>query len=283
MRTASSRPARLGVKLVLALLAPLALLASTGCIFPLPEPLLEPSPPGVDGGEEAQADAGHERLDYAARVLADGPIAYWRFEESPRSAATTVTDASGSGHHGTAANVERVAGREGLGAAGVFNGLNSTISVPHHDDFNLGQAITLEAWIRTTDASGRYRAVLGKYDHGPRGYDLLIKDGRIRVAVRGTSSIDTAEVAGGLNDGAWHHVVATCDGTSLRVYIDGVDLSAASGTWDATFETAPLLIGSRAHQFHWEGELDEVALYDRVLSPEAVKAHFDAASPMAED
>lgn len=71
---------------------------------------------------------------------------------------------------------------------------------------------------------------------------------------------------------AWHHIVLTYDGgTESRLYLDGVDL----GTDDFAFNTdaaAKLQIGSR-------GATDELAIFDRVLTPAEVTAQWTTGGP----
>ena len=79
--------------------------------------------------------------------------------------------------------------------------------------------------------------------------------------------------AGGLKDGKYHHLVATYDKITMRLYVDGeiakVSVCAASLSGnDASLEMG---IGLR-------GQLDEVAIYDRVLPAPNVKRHFGAGS-----
>lgn len=70
------------------------------------------------------------------------------------------------------------------------------------------------------------------------------------------------------------HVVATCDGSNLRVYLDG-DLAATGNIYaDIADNGAPAIWGSG-----WRGDLDELAVYDRALTLERVRAHWEAARP----
>lgn len=73
-------------------------------------------------------------------------------------------------------------------------------------------------------------------------------------------------------DGAWHFVACMWDGTQAWHYIDGdtdTPTATASGTLWNTNRLA--LIGnsynSGSIQRNWRGEIDEVRLYNRVLSP----------------
>ena len=70
------------------------------------------------------------------------------------------------------------------------------------------------------------------------------------------------------------HVVGTFDGSRLRLFVNGrlVAEQAFGGPVDET--SAPVRIGSLAGKSSWYGTLDEVAVYDRALSPDTVRHHY---------
>ncbi len=85
--------------------------------------------------------------------------------------------------------------------------------------------------------------------------------------VKGTSSV---------NDGKWHHVLGVRDaGTNeLRIYIDGALENTVSTSFTGDFtSTNPLNIGHLDNSFHYEGLLDEIALYKRTLSATEIQSH----------
>ncbi len=78
-----------------------------------------------------------------------------------------------------------------------------------------------------------------------------------------------------VNDGAWHHVAATRNNASgaMAVYVDGT--LSGSGTGPTGARTAPptLRIGSlQTGNNFLNGVIDEVRLYDRILTPGDIAA-----------
>jgi hypothetical protein len=72
-----------------------------------------------------------------------------------------------------------------------------------------------------------------------------------------------------LQQGEWHHIACTHDGATLTAYLDG--LAADSTPMGAiTVSPTPVLIGSDGWGSDWIGALDEVAIYNRALSPDEV-------------
>jgi hypothetical protein len=76
----------------------------------------------------------------------------------------------------------------------------------------------------------------------------------------------------------WTHLVGTYDGITKRLYVNGQLAGKSAGPF-AVNDLAPLQIGgdhlaSEAMSSYFRGELDEVAVYARALSPEDVLIHY---------
>ena len=71
------------------------------------------------------------------------------------------------------------------------------------------------------------------------------------------------------NDGQWHHGVVTFDGSILRLYIDGVQITTLStSSIPETTGNNPLKIGanSRIASNLFTGSIDEVGVWNRALT-----------------
>jgi putative membrane-bound dehydrogenase-like protein len=78
---------------------------------------------------------------------------------------------------------------------------------------------------------------------------------------------------------SWQHVVFIREGESVRVHLNGNADPDVAGKLPlpAIAENAPVFFGGRTDQlFNWEGKLDEVAFYDRVLTTAEIQAHVTA-------
>ena len=88
-------------------------------------------------------------------------------------------------------------------------------------------------------------------------------------------------------DGLWHHVATTCDGTTALFYVDGIPGPAVNTQGYFTVNDAsPLILGydlassctSYYPERHFNGQMDEVAIYNRALSHSEVAAIYGAGS-----
>jgi hypothetical protein len=85
-------------------------------------------------------------------------------------------------------------------------------------------------------------------------------------------------------DTNWHHIVATYNNATARVYIDGVLRASTDSNLQLKANTQPLLIGRTTDNLRiFGGILDEVAVYPTALSATRIQAHYQkgtAADPV---
>ena len=175
---------------------------------------------------------------YQATVLADAPVAYYRFEEA---AGTSALDSSGNGNTGTYTNGPLLARASlpQLGLAVSFDGINDHVVTPR----TVATDFTLELWLRTTATSpAGAQAFQGDgllwSDVGGSANDFVLAVLNDRAAFF-TGNPDTTVIGTTLlNDGSWHHVVVRRTmGSAKQLYVDGV-LQATGTTSDSAAQRA---------------------------------------------
>jgi hypothetical protein len=210
------------------------------------------------------------------------PTLHWRFDDP---SGTVASDSSGNGYHGTYYGLS--------GDPPVTSNLVPTVKFtnPASRAFTASQrhqvrlynppaalmptnSVTATAWFRTrTIDSSNYSLILNVAD----GYFITLAQGQIWAA-RGVAASRheycTANVTGFI-DGSWHHVAAVWAPTGMKVYLDGTE-RCTSGRGDALVYDPGLgiLVGRRsnAYPYQFDGNLDDVRVYARVLSPEQIQA-----------
>jgi hypothetical protein len=200
-------------------------------------------------------------------------VGYWPMEEGSGS---SIWDASGQGNNGTLpVSGTWVAGQRGTYALRV-DGSTQYASVPDAASLDLTSAITLAAWIKPEQTSTQdliKKAVNG----GTDGYELTLSAvtapnvQKVFVRFNQVSAGDTYRVNSTTQypaDGTtWMHVAATYDGTTIRLYVNGVQEGALAANITIATNTLPLTIGGQSDgQRKYKGALDEVRVYGRALS-----------------
>jgi hypothetical protein len=180
------------------------------------------------------------------------------------------------------------------GQAFHFDGASGYVAVPDSPALSphAGAAgeMTVEAWVYLSRMPQRdlvlqenARVVLAKGDPGRWEYLLRISTTGVVVfnPVNPPGTLSYGIASGGqivLN--RWHHLVGTVKkGQYVRLYQDG-QLMAEDTTLDGdTADTgAPFLIGRRSEGGFLDGLVDEVAVYDRALTSEQVRALYAGGS-----
>lgn len=211
-------------------------------------------------------------------------MAQWHLDEV---ASSTAPDSSGSGLTGDEVSGTLVPGRFGSALSTPNN--NDGFRVPANPLLEPSQ-ITVMAWVNKGAPFNVFRTIVSKgsdscgtresyaLDTGP--------DGGIRfLAYQGGSSFaDVANVVppASLWNGQWHAVAGTFDGTTVRLYVDGVAVGSASapvpgGAIQYGLPESRLAVARFPEDgacdpngFQFRGAVDEVRVYNRALTGDEV-------------
>jgi PKD repeat protein len=167
------------------------------------------------------------------------------------------TDATANANHGVNQGTSAVTGY--LGGARSFNGTSNYIAVANAASLALANTLTLEAWVRPT-VVGTYGRIIDKKNQwtDTAGYDLeYMATANQLTSVASGSTYGRGSV--NLNDGAWHYVAATLNGSVAQVYVDGTNVTSTSAITPVVAGTQPLAIGRRSGGGdYFTGLIDEV-------------------------
>jgi hypothetical protein len=199
-----------------------------------------------------------------------GMVAWYRGENN-------ALDIRG-GNNGTLQGAATFAGGK-VGQAFSFPGnVSSYVSVPSSPSLNLTQ-FTVDAWIFPTTV-GTAQYIVDRGNGSTDNYDLALTPGNnvevdFTTAANGHHSVDSVNPVQ-LN--TWSHITGTYDGTTEKVYVNGVlDNSAVFG--DTPTGGQPIFLGKRPNNtFPFTGQLDEVEIFNHALTTPEISAIYNAST-----
>ncbi len=221
-----------------------------------------------------------------AGSLLDGLVGEWRFEEA---AGSVALDSSGSGNDGSVVGASRVQGKTGSGLG--LDGLDDYVELSSVAD-DVTSGVTITAWIRAQAGytSGTRKGIVAAVNTGSGGNVVLLSIGDQTLPANddefmvydGVSSAWEGVSDTVVADGTWHHVAYASDGSTGRLYVDGLEKAShqvdyAFSPDDRWFLGQELDGGTRGDFL--EGTIDEVRVYNRALDMGELQALISAVPP----
>jgi len=223
--------------------------------------------------------------------LNDDLLGYWRFNQT---AGTNVPEAVSSLANGTATNMEDGDWVSGINDNSlIFDGTNEYVKVDRSQDlsaFDIGTGdFSISLWVNSTNLSGDLRIISKRwwpysgFEIGKNGNDRL----SVTIEDTGSDTVTSTDDGNTIPNGKWSHLVVVFNksGNVLTRYINGTQ----TGTQDDitsigdTTSNASIGFGCRktdgefsGPDLLWEGRLDEIAFFNKSLSPSEVSSLYNS-------
>ncbi|NLH41577.1 MAG: hypothetical protein GX448_07030 [Planctomycetes bacterium] len=199
-----------------------------------------------------------------------------------------LNDTSGKGNNGTVTGgtANWVAGV--VGQAMEFTNGQTYVDCGKNASLNLTDAVTVTAWIKMAFTAGD-RKIASNQDGTTGGYKLgLYTNNKVEFEIRTSANAGTLnrDAAGGatLQQDVWYHVAGVYSkGQFIKTYVFGnLDREMATTAQLGT-STGPFMLGrgESATNYFWLGALDDVRVYNRVLSQEELLFVMGQTQPVA--
>ena len=141
-------------------------------------------------------------------------------------------------------------------------------------DLQLSSAMTLEAWINPAKIDA-WRTAIMKERTGDLAY-ALYSSGLNKPSAYVPSGSVLASPA--LVANTWTHLAATYDGTTIRLYVNGVQKATAASASTLLASAGPLRLGGNSiWGEYFAGKLDDVRIYDKALTAAQIQADMNTA------
>src|SRR6056297_2194152 len=206
-----------------------------------------------------------------AQIPTDSLVGYWPFNNN-------ALDESGNGNDGVNTGAEIVSDRFGNdSSAYYFNGTDNITVGPNNFPDNLNQQYTFSVWCNPDSSvwTGGWRTILflgqNSYNIGTSIEYLHPAVGQYRIA-HGTYANMLDSTKNGEIFNKWNHIVATYDGSTRKIYLNG-ELFGYDSYSSLNISDMTLHIGRREDSFL--GSLDDIRIYNKCLNETEITALFN--------
>jgi len=255
----------------------------------------------TDSSGNASWSANDEYCPPGQGSSCTGPYAEYKFDENT---GTTAYDSSGNGNNGTLHNTAVFAPGK-LGSAIYFDGStagNDThVQLPDGAFNSLSQG-TVSAWFKSNldSSASDFQNILVLYETGGGTFwefAYQVSTNTIEIYADGSGcSTQTGSFTGPKTAAGWHHVAFTVDGSTNKVYVDGIESTRTGGSASntcffdnyASFGTENYAIGCynfgaapacNADEM-WRGYIDNVRIYDYARTPAQIAWEYNRGKPV---
>jgi subtilisin-like proprotein convertase family protein len=153
---------------------------------------------------------------------------------------------------------------------------SSYVSVPNSSSLNLTGSFSIEAWVNPANTNNKGVISKGGALGTSLKYAMRITSSRVSLITNGAARI-SSKTTSLVPLNAWTHIAATYNSASgqFKIYINGLsDTSATVAGAAPTTNTDSLFIGISGNSTPFNGQIDEVRLWNRELSATEVTQYM---------
>ena len=217
-------------------------------------------------------------LSLSPLFSSNGLVGYWKFDET---SGATSTDSSGNGNNGTWVGTSNHWTTGKIGGAGQFSGSVDSVWVTGASKLNITGPITFSVWINTNSTYPSNYGML--FEGSDLNSYLTVSDGNINLSlsVGGIRYTLNSWIGGGsgIPVNTWSYAAATWDGSTMKIYVNGV-LRNSGGPYAGALSitTGSMAIGqyAGANTYYFNGLIDDARIYNRALSAAEIMALYNA-------
>jgi len=213
---------------------------------------------------------------------ATGLVGYWRFDGD-------LSDSSSGGNTGINSGSTDTVGMVGYGRK--FDGADDRIVVSDVDELSFtdgsenDEPFSISVWLYRDEVTST-DVVLSKGSANNYEWTLSVNHvDSLSISLYSPSAAESISTTatGELPAGKWYHVVVTYTGSEtaqgITLFVNGknvTDTFGGAGTYTGmTNKDTDVWISGRVDGYYWDGMIDEVLLFNRVLSPTEAIGIFD--------
>ncbi len=181
-----------------------------------------------------------------------------------------------------------------VGGALQFDGVNDYVNVANSTSLGITSEITLEAWVKR-GSRVTWAPIVDKWGTNKEQYAIYIRgdDNSVNFAVtENGNDTDRADQTSTYTvpEGVWVHIVGTFNTANqdMKIYINGSETTYQARPYSSNITSIftsdqPLYVadwGTNPQTYNFNGLIDEVRIYNRALSAEEIRYHYNRGGPV---
>jgi hypothetical protein len=213
-------------------------------------------------------------------------VGWWRFDEGSLQVISDSSDTGNNGFLGATSAIDPndpswiQPGRLGPSSLNFF--LQDFAQVPVNTTLQPA-AVTVQAWVKAPGSPGAFKYIVGKGAYGCLAASYALYTGAGGGAAfyiyNGSNPVMSPSVpSSSIWNGAWHHLVGTYDGSTVQLYLDGVEVGSGTPTGGAPIAynlstSNDLFFGGynpAGCALPFTGSIDEVRIWNQALTPAVI-------------
>lgn len=218
------------------------------------------------------------------------PIAWYKMDESSWAndcSSDTVMDSSLNDNHGRScpSGTGPTGGASGkFNNSGSFDGTNDYIQIPDSSELRLTSSGTISLWVNPNSLpTSGWKVLLskGNWGGGLNNFSIYYvgSNSNLRFDLAGsTTPPNIIQISNSYTPvGSWTHIVSTWDGSTIRLYINGKQISSTTQTKTPNTTGYDLYVGTAqgSASYVFDGKIDDVRLFNYSLDANQVKLLFN--------
>lgn len=202
---------------------------------------------------------------------------HWKMNDNAND--NIVVDSTGVNNGISVQNTDQVDVVGKIHGALTFNGSSDYVNCFDKASLLIMGAITLAAWVKTTDLDSAEKLIVGWHRTGFADGWFLEKWGNTAWFWYGGSPPDRVDSGVVINDGIWHHIVGVYDGGIVKdVYVDGIWRATQGCSGNTGAAKAHITIGAILVDYHvafFPGDIDDVRIYNMALTQDQIDSIYN--------
>jgi hypothetical protein len=175
--------------------------------------------------------------------------------------------------------INTIGGTSDLNSSTQWLSSSTYADVPDNSTLDVGDGpFSVEAWVRRAVTGTTMQTILQK---GTGAYQFGFYNNKIglyKYTGGGVGTIIAQSTGTQTDTTAFHHYVATKNGSAVKIYVDGVDVTGTVTNQTLADTSSVLRLGGGSAGEFLNAYTDEVAVYKQVLPPATVTDHYNAGS-----